>query len=104
MEQEPFNAGDETSVQKRKTKAQLKKEKETEDLRKVLSTREGVNVIWKILEKCALFDISFTGNSTTFFKEGRRSIGHEILADINQVDKRAFALMQLNAIDEQGDN
>lgn len=44
-----------------------------------------VLVRW-ILEQCGLFEPSFTGNSETFYKEGRRSIGLEIIAALNKVD------------------
>lgn len=103
MEKEPFDAGDEVSVGKRKTKAQLKKEQEVEELKQVLSTKAGMNVIWRILAKTGPFEGSFTGNSTTFFKEGRRSIGLEIITEINEASPRAFALMQLAIVDKEKD-
>lgn len=98
---ELFDAGDEVSVSKRKTKVQLKKEKEIEALRQVLSTRAGLDVVWKILEFCNIYDPSFTGNSQTFFNEGKRYIGLEILRYLDQVDPRAYALMKLNRLDEE---
>lgn len=101
MDKEPFDAGDETSVEKRKSKAQLKREQEVHELKTVLSTKEGMAVVWRILEKTGPFTGSFTGNSHTFFKEGRRSIGLELIAEINEANPRAFALMQLAIVDKE---
>lgn len=56
-----------------------------EDLRNVMGSRAGRRTIFRILESTGLTMQSFTGNSETFFREGKRSIGillHNELQDI----------------------
>lgn len=88
-----FNAGDEASVAERKTKAQLKQEKINEELRQICQDRKARDFIWRLLEKCGVYHESFTGNSTTFFNEGKRSIGLKIIADLMRADPRIYAQM-----------
>lgn len=94
-----YDAGDEAQVSKKKTKAQLRREKELEELRQVLSSRAGRSVIWRILGWCGVYDSSFTGNSTTFFNEGKRKIGQLLIEELAAADKRVYAKMQLEAVD-----
>ena len=63
--------------------------------RKVLELDEGRDFIWEILGLTGLYTPSFTGNSTTFFNEGKRSIGLDLLALMNDADPQAYAKMQI---------
>lgn len=45
------------------------------DLQAVMDTREGRRVLWEILEFTKPFASSFTGNSTGFFLDGKKSVG-----------------------------
>lgn len=90
----PYDAGDEASVGKRKTKDQLRIENEREEWKKLLGTRWGRNILWRLLASTGVYRVSFTGNSETFFKEGRRSVGLSILDAIFDADVKAYTLMQ----------
>lgn len=65
------------------------------DLRAVLKTASGRKVIYHILDLCNLYADSFTGNSQTFHLEGKRSIGLDILALIQEVDPKAYPKLLL---------
>ena len=93
-EQKPYDVGDEASVGKRKTKNQLRIERERQEMHKLLQTRWGRNILWRLLNATGVYKISFTGNSETFFKEGRRSVGLSILDMIFDADIKAYGLMQ----------
>lgn len=54
------------------------------DLRHVMATRQGRRFVNRLLDQTGLNARSFTGNSETFFREGRRSVGLELLGDINE--------------------
>jgi hypothetical protein len=99
-----FDAGNEADVKKRKTKAQLKREREIEEVKQVLSTVSGRATIWRILDWCGVYRTSFTGNSETFFNEGKRNIGLKLIEEIFASDKNAFYLMSREATDKQEDN
>lgn len=72
-----------------------RKQREINDLRRLLKTPEGRRFIWKIISSCGIFRSSFTMNSNqTAFREGQREIGLNILNDVNEADSGAFAQMQ----------
>jgi len=94
QDRKPLDVGDETSVGKRKTKVQLRIENEREEMRQLLEKKWGRNILWRLLEQTGVYKPSFTGNSETFFKEGRRSVGLAILDMIFDADIKAYGLMQ----------
>lgn len=52
------------------------------DYNAVLATPEGERLIYHIIAMCGVFNSSFTGNSETFFREGKRSIGLKVMSEI----------------------
>lgn len=52
------------------------------DLNAVLNTPEGQRVLFEVVSRCGVFQKSFTGNSETFFREGKRVIGLSVIDDI----------------------
>jgi len=71
-----------------------KKERDFSDVRKVISSVEGRRLFWRILSHAGLYKSSFTGNTSTYFEEGRRSEGLYWLDELMQSDQKAFAMMQ----------
>ena len=65
------------------------------NIRKLLRDRAGREVIWHILSLCEIYSPSFTGNSHTFFNEGKRTVGLEIIDLLNQADPSAYANLLL---------
>jgi len=61
----------------------------------VMATPQGKDVIWEILSLCGIYDNQFTGNSGTFFNEGRRSVGLDIVQMINDADPTSYARLLL---------
>jgi len=68
-----------------------------DDLRKVLSSANGRRFVWRVISEAGIFKGSFTGNSGTFFNEGKRDMGLFILNDILKSHPDAFAQMQREA-------
>ena len=94
MTMNPFQARDpfqQQDKEKLDEKRKLKKKKEIEDLKKVLSTEEGKNVLYKIVSRSKFFELSFTGNVSTYFNEGQREVGRQIMNDISQVSPEHLA-------------
>ena len=77
------------------------REKEIEDLKKVLSLVEGRRLLWRLMGKAGVFHTSFTGNSTTFFNEGKREIGLLILNEVMNASPGHFTQMQNESVNEQ---
>ncbi len=89
-----MDTGDVTDVKKKKTKAQLRRLKENEWLKDILSKPGGRDFIWRLLTKCGVYDTSFTGDAPhTFFNEGKRQIGLWVLTEIDDADNRSILLI-----------
>ena len=51
----------------------------------VMSSKEGRRTVWRIMETTGYFLTSFTGNSETFFREGKRYIGRLLYDELNEL-------------------
>ena len=60
----------------------------------LLKSRDGRWFIMRMLDSAGVNAQSFTGNSTTFYNEGKRQIGLEILARIQDLGLDAVKLKQ----------
>ena len=89
-----MDTGDSKQVNKKKTKAQLRRMRENEWLKEILSKEGGRDFIWRLLIQCGVYDTSFTGDAPhTFFNEGKRQIGLWLLTEIDAADKRSILLI-----------
>lgn len=68
------------------------------NLKEVLSTSAGRNVLWHILDNAGIYASSFTGNSQTFFNEGRRNLGLYILSLMEDADPTCYPRMVLDNV------
>lgn len=98
------NAADAEQVKQAAQKEKTGRARDLNDLCVVLATREGRRHTWRQLSDCGVFRSSFTGNSTTFFNEGRRDVGLRLLADVMEARPDAFLLMQQEAKHEDSSN
>jgi hypothetical protein len=96
---------DEEALRRRKNKkAELQerwRKKQIDDFAKVLSLPEGRRLLWRIMEEASVFKTTFTGNSTTFFNEGKRSIGLMVLGEVMVASPEKFQQMQNEFSNEQ---
>ena len=81
-------------AKKKSERAKKDRGRELNDLRTVLASAEGRRVIWRLMSHAGVFRGSFTGNSETFFNEGKRDIGLLILKDSMEAKPDSFAQMQ----------
>lgn len=56
----------------------------------LLNTPDGRVFLFRMIETTGVFASSFTGNSTTFFNEGRRSVGLELYRLLMTADPQAL--------------
>lgn len=91
-----YDTNDEAQVKERKTRAQLDQERATAVLARVLDSSHGREVIWGILEKAGFHQLSFCGEEThkTAFKEGRRSLGNELLLECLTARPQCYNVMR----------
>jgi len=69
-------------VSERQKRRRVQNERHDADLVWLMNQREGRRFIWRLLQSCHLYETSFTGTSATFFREGERNIGLQVLTDI----------------------
>lgn len=68
----------------RSESGKLSRQIEANDLKWLMSTKQGRRFMRKVLAMSGVHRSSFTGNSETFFREGRRSLGLDLLAEVTR--------------------
>lgn len=53
-----------------------------------------------ILDQAGIFEPAFTGNSGTFYAEGKRELGLEVIALFNEVDPYEFVRLMKEGADD----
>jgi hypothetical protein len=99
-EEPQYDSSDEQHVKGRKTKAKIRREDQLSCLRDILETEGGQEFFWRLLSRCRLYETSFTGNSQTFFNEGKREVGLWILSEIVAADPAAYSKMMTKNTEE----
>lgn len=74
--------------QRKELEGELKK-----DIRTILSTPAGRRFLWWLLSITGPHLPSYTGNSDTYFNEGRRAVGLEVEHRIVAADPAAYLAM-----------
>lgn len=74
------------------------------DVKQILKTPGGRNVIWNILAMCDLYSDVFTGDNHTFYLEGKRSVGLEILQMMEDADPTGYARLLLTKQKEKSND
>jgi hypothetical protein len=71
-------------------------------LRTVMHTPAGRRVLFRIIDEIAgLSSVSFTGNSETFYREGRRSVGVDLMREIQEACPQDYMTMLVEANNER---
>lgn len=77
-------------------KANQEREEDKESFQRVLNTKEGRWFLMRILDIAGYKSRSFTGNSQTFYNEGKRAVGIELIEKVMfLLEKDGFNLHQL---------
>jgi len=61
----------------------------------VMRTEAGKVLIWELLDLCDIHSDIFTGNSQTFYLEGKRSVGLQILQLLEEADPEFYPMLLL---------
>lgn len=72
-----------------------------DDLKEVLKTNQGKNVMWWVLSQCGIYDTNFSDEDRkTNFLLGKRDIGLGIIGLMHDADPTMYAKLQLEKADE----
>ena len=92
-----YDAGDRAHVSERQKKRRLRAERADADLLWLMNQREGRRFVGRLLQSCHLYESSFAGpgssKSATYFREGERNVGLQVLADITRLCPDLYARM-----------
>ncbi len=83
------NIGDKEAVTDKARKARMTRKTELEDMRELLNHPAFRRFLWRMLSRFGVFRLSYTGNSETFFNEGRRNEGLWLISEIASADPQA---------------
>jgi hypothetical protein len=92
-EKQNYNAADPGHVKSRKQREERELLRVEDAQRFVMGDPRGRYYLWTLLESCGIFHTSFTGNSATFFNEGRRDVGLRLMAVLEEKTPKEFLAM-----------
>lgn len=70
---------------------------ELNDIAALMATPHGRRFLWRTLSLCGVYRLSYTGNSETFFREGARNVGLQLLADVEEAAHEDMLTMMREA-------
>ena len=85
--------GNKRRQEERQSDSKDNRVKQVEDVKLIMSTKEGRRFMWRLLDFSGVYRTSFTGNSETFFKEGSRNVGLMLLNEIHEHCPESFITM-----------
>lgn len=86
-----FNAADEAVVEAASRGARGAERELNRALTRVMDTREGRLVLWWVVRDLSgWFEQTFTGDETTYFNEGRRQVGTEVVKRLLGANPRSL--------------
>lgn len=66
-------------------KDQLEKGQHAADIAWLMANEQGRRIVSRLLDLTGIESNCFTGNSTTFYNEGRRSVGVTLLSEVKAI-------------------
>jgi hypothetical protein len=88
-----FDAGDRTRLAERQRRRRAAEQRDDADLAWLMARPEGRRFVRRLLGLCHLYESSFTGTEATFFREGERNVGLQLLAEIVRLCPEQHARM-----------
>jgi len=87
------SASDEGSIKEAAKKEKNTRLTELADTKAIMESKGGRRFVWRQLSLAGIYRTSFTGNSHTFFNEGKRQMGLYLLADVMEAGPDLYLKM-----------
>lgn len=85
----------------RKLSEDDKKQLDQEAFRFLLDNPHGRRILWKLIGSCGVYKSSAENSgSFTYFNEGKRSVGLNLIVDICEADPEGFIKLQKQSLKE----
>lgn len=92
--EEGFNAADPIKVRARKKELSARQVRLDNVLAALMERREGREFIWALLERCRIYEVSFSSDAPLMaFREGHRNVGLQLVADVMRVSPEDYLTM-----------
>ena len=82
-----------TREQQRSSDAKQARQVEANDFKWLMSTKQGRRVVHRLIAAAGVYRTTFTGNSETFFREGKRAFGLMLLEEASKNCPDEYLLM-----------
>lgn len=86
-------AGDRGAMAERQKRRRLAAQRDDRAVVWMMAQPEGRRFVRRLLGLCHLYESSFTGTEATFFREGERNVGLQVLAEIVRLCPGQHAVM-----------
>lgn len=105
MSEQPIvsNAADEGQVTAASKKEKLGRNRELDDLKRILSTDFGRRFVWRLLVRAGAFKSAWAPSALIHFNCGQQDFGHYIIAEVEEADQEAFFQMMREAKADRDD-
>lgn len=77
---------------RKNTREDFIREMDRKALKTIMESEDGRWFIMRLLDKTFVHRTTFTGDNTSFYNEGRRSVGVELIQDIGILGKKGVEL------------
>lgn len=83
----------EAAQQQSESRSKQERDVAISDTKWLMKDKRGRRLMWRWLGRCRVFQLSYTGNSQTFFNEGQRNVGLRFLDEIMTHCPEDYVLM-----------
>lgn len=91
------NAASEHQQNEAKKKLIISRQTELNDLRTILSSKEGRRILWRFLSHAGVFNSIWDNSARIHYNAGKQDFGHFIQSEIVEADQEAYFLMMKEA-------
>lgn len=96
------NAADENQVAAANKKIRFNRIDEIDDIKAILSTKNGRRFLWRIMTLCRTYESVWDNSAAIHRNAGRQDVGHWLRNEIIAADKNKYFEMQTENLKENG--
>lgn len=91
------NAADEGQVKSAGIKEKIGRDRDLDDMKKVLATDFGRRFVWRLLSRAKVFESIFETSSKIYYNAGIQDFGHYLVAEVVDANPDAYIQMMLDS-------
>lgn len=81
--------------------AEKRRKEELEDLARTLALPQGRKVLYRILERCRVFESIWDPGAKIHYNAGQQDVGHWLMLEIGEAEPKSIGLMMQEAYQER---